>query len=327
MDGGGPARRAGPGDRRRRAGPSRRRRDPPGRRVRPPGRLAARRCPRPGAHLGGHGPAGRPCALGGDAVARRVARRRRECRPHVRRLRPRPGPAPGRRAGPALGRPGRRPARGADHRARRGRRVRSPMWVAEPRRAASAPPRSTTWPAPPRRRCWRFPATTSAGPGWTTSSSSSRRGTRSRSSSWWGDRPSATRWWLRPVVLGWPASIVTTRDEARRRGDGHARQRRRGGRRPRPRPGHRRSSWRRCKVGRSTSARSAPATPRSSGWPVSKRPASGARRLERYHGPTGLDLGARSPAESAVSIVAEILAVRSGRPAAPLGRTAGRIGG
>ncbi|HET9601556.1 MAG TPA: XdhC family protein [Acidimicrobiales bacterium] len=58
-----------------------------------------------------------------------------------------------------------------------------------------------------------------------------------------------------------------------------------------------------------------------------ERAGVGSEALERYHGPTGLDLGARSPAESAVSIVAEILAVRSGRPAAPLGRTAGRIGG
>ena len=52
-----------------------------------------------------------------------------------------------------------------------------------------------------------------------------------------------------------------------------------------------------------------------------------AEAMARYHGPTGLDLGARTPAETAVSIVAEVLAIRSGRPAAPLHTTSGRIGG
>jgi xanthine dehydrogenase accessory factor len=45
----------------------------------------------------------------------------------------------------------------------------------------------------------------------------------------------------------------------------------------------------------------------------------------RLHGPAGLDLGATSPAEAAVSIVAEIIAVRSGRSATPLRTTAGAI--
>jgi xanthine dehydrogenase accessory factor len=40
--------------------------------------------------------------------------------------------------------------------------------------------------------------------------------------------------------------------------------------------------------------------------------------IAALHCPTGLDLGARTPAESAVSIVAEIIAYRAGRDAGPL---------
>jgi xanthine dehydrogenase accessory factor len=47
--------------------------------------------------------------------------------------------------------------------------------------------------------------------------------------------------------------------------------------------------------------------------------------LAGLHGPTGLDLRARTPAETAVSIMAEILAERSGREARPLRATSNRI--
>jgi xanthine dehydrogenase accessory factor len=46
---------------------------------------------------------------------------------------------------------------------------------------------------------------------------------------------------------------------------------------------------------------------------------------ERIVGPCGLDIGAISPTETALSVLAEILAVRAGRGGGPLRTSAGRI--
>jgi xanthine dehydrogenase accessory factor len=49
------------------------------------------------------------------------------------------------------------------------------------------------------------------------------------------------------------------------------------------------------------------------------------QQLDRLRGPAGLDIGAESPAETAVSIIGEALALRAGRRGGPLREAAGRI--
>ena len=47
--------------------------------------------------------------------------------------------------------------------------------------------------------------------------------------------------------------------------------------------------------------------------------------VERIYGPIGLDIGGHTPAETAIAIVAEVIAHRSGRSGRQLVATTGRI--
>ncbi len=50
-----------------------------------------------------------------------------------------------------------------------------------------------------------------------------------------------------------------------------------------------------------------------------------AAAIDRIHAPCGLDLGARTPSETAVSVLAEVIALRTGRSGESLGETSGPI--
>jgi xanthine dehydrogenase accessory factor len=47
--------------------------------------------------------------------------------------------------------------------------------------------------------------------------------------------------------------------------------------------------------------------------------------IARIHAPCGLDVGARTPSETAISILAEVIAVRTGRTGESLRETSGPI--
>ncbi len=53
----------------------------------------------------------------------------------------------------------------------------------------------------------------------------------------------------------------------------------------------------------------------------------GAEQLQRVYGPIGLDLGGRTPEETALSIIAEVVAVKNGRSGGSLRRTGAAGGG
>ena len=58
---------------------------------------------------------------------------------------------------------------------------------------------------------------------------------------------------------------------------------------------------------------------------ASRPPASSEDALARVHSPCGLDIGAATPEEVAISIMAEVIAARSGRVGEPLISAQGSI--
>ena len=73
-----------------------------------------------------------------------------------------------------------------------------------------------------------------------------------------------------------------------------------------------------CALGSRRAGRAGPVPP--------PRPSAGGMSL-RLHAPCGLDLGARTPEETALSILAEVVAARTGRSGESLRATSGPIHG
>ena len=76
-----------------------------------------------------------------------------------------------------------------------------------------------------------------------------------------------------------------------------------------------------------TSAPWARAAPTTTGWPGSREAGLEEAELARLRSPIGLDLGARTPEETAVSIAAELIQLRWGGSGRPLTGGSGRIHG